>query len=377
MVPADFGDRGAAAKSTCGHVTSRWGQACGNSRVEFAQTRYATTCPHCWGGNAEALTEYIHKQVRVEMGIAGEDAAKYARSSKRATAEAATLGTRLPDLSQQQKLWPLLQPERIGVASARSSCSTRAVHSAVIAHPPGATSRRDNICLSSPCVINHRPPERRGLRRGLAPRSFVSRGAPDPRVARCAIFVSAVRRSCVARWQILCVASARSFLSLGAPPGQSNGATGVHPVARSVFKLLEDSRYCLISAGLARACGSPRFSRVRRLGHDLRQQPVAVALDHGQRRGPGSPAWPPPGLLGQRVLPAAATARSALQPPRVVCTAHPGRSCRRGVVSPGGSPRSAVVLARSAPAPASVSSRVLARGKLDRLLGRGNATEGG
>jgi 5-methyltetrahydrofolate--homocysteine methyltransferase len=66
---------------------------------------------------AEAMAELIHKQVRVEWGIAGEDARE-----KQELFKQKYRGSRYsfgypacPRLEDQVKLWPLLQPERIGV----------------------------------------------------------------------------------------------------------------------------------------------------------------------------------------------------------------------------------------------------------------------
>ncbi|UCF33287.1 MAG: methionine synthase, partial [Phycisphaerales bacterium] len=66
---------------------------------------------------AEAMAELIHKQIRVEWGIAGEDARE-----KQEIFKQKYRGSRYsfgypacPRLEDQVKLWPLLQPERIGV----------------------------------------------------------------------------------------------------------------------------------------------------------------------------------------------------------------------------------------------------------------------
>ncbi|MGB2985419.1 MAG: methionine synthase [Phycisphaerae bacterium] len=67
---------------------------------------------------AEALAEYIHKQIRVEWGISGNDA-----RDKQDIFKQHYQGSRYsfgypacPRLEDQVKLWPLLNPERIGVA---------------------------------------------------------------------------------------------------------------------------------------------------------------------------------------------------------------------------------------------------------------------
>ena len=67
---------------------------------------------------AEALAEYMHKQVRVELGIANRDAREI-----RGLFRQGYQGSRYsfgypacPRLEDQQLLWPLLRPERIGVS---------------------------------------------------------------------------------------------------------------------------------------------------------------------------------------------------------------------------------------------------------------------
>jgi len=67
---------------------------------------------------AEALAEYIHKQIRVEWGIAGADARdrqeifkQHYQGSRYSFGYPAC-----PRLDDQLKLWPLLEPQRIGVA---------------------------------------------------------------------------------------------------------------------------------------------------------------------------------------------------------------------------------------------------------------------
>ena len=66
---------------------------------------------------AEALAEYIHKRIRTEWGIAGKDA-----PDKKEIFRQRYQGSRYsfgypacPRLEDQVKLWPLLNPERIGV----------------------------------------------------------------------------------------------------------------------------------------------------------------------------------------------------------------------------------------------------------------------
>ncbi|MCZ6682099.1 MAG: methionine synthase, partial [Planctomycetota bacterium] len=65
---------------------------------------------------AEALAEYLHKQIRMELGISGDDAREVRRLFQQAYR-----GSRFsfgypacPNLEDQAKLWPLLRPERIG-----------------------------------------------------------------------------------------------------------------------------------------------------------------------------------------------------------------------------------------------------------------------
>jgi len=67
--------------------------------------------------SAEALAEYVHKQIRVEWGIAGHDARERQEIFKQHYQ-----GSRYsfgypacPRLEDQLKLWPLLEPGRIGV----------------------------------------------------------------------------------------------------------------------------------------------------------------------------------------------------------------------------------------------------------------------
>lgn len=66
---------------------------------------------------AEALAEYIHKQVRIEWGIAGDDAREKQEIFKqRYRGSRYSFGyPACPRLEDQLKIWPLLQPERIGV----------------------------------------------------------------------------------------------------------------------------------------------------------------------------------------------------------------------------------------------------------------------
>jgi len=90
---------------------------------------------------AEALAEYIHKQVRSELGIAGRDARDLHDLFKQGYQ-----GSRYsfgypacPRLEDQQLLWPLLQPERIGVSlSDEFQLIPEQSTSAMICHHPEA-----------------------------------------------------------------------------------------------------------------------------------------------------------------------------------------------------------------------------------------------
>jgi len=89
------------------------------AREWFAADRYQDYL-HLHGlgvESAEALAEYIHKQIRVEWGIAGSDARErqdifkqHYQGSRYSFGYPAC-----PRLEDQLKLWPLLEPARIGV----------------------------------------------------------------------------------------------------------------------------------------------------------------------------------------------------------------------------------------------------------------------
>ncbi|GAG19614.1 unnamed protein product, partial [marine sediment metagenome] len=94
-------------------------EASGVARQWFADNRYQDYLfLHGLGvESAEALTEYIHKQIRVELNIAGQDARELRKLLQRGYQ-----GCRYsfgypacPDLEDQAKLWPLLEPGRVGV----------------------------------------------------------------------------------------------------------------------------------------------------------------------------------------------------------------------------------------------------------------------
>ncbi|GMU80661.1 MAG: 5-methyltetrahydrofolate--homocysteine methyltransferase [Planctomycetota bacterium] len=90
---------------------------------------------------AEALAEYIHKQIRVELGIAGEDARELQALFKQGYR-----GSRFsfgypacPRLEDQAKLMELLEPQRIGVElSEEYQLDPEQSTSAVIVHHPAA-----------------------------------------------------------------------------------------------------------------------------------------------------------------------------------------------------------------------------------------------
>ncbi|MCP4591646.1 MAG: methionine synthase [bacterium] len=67
---------------------------------------------------AEALAEYLHRQIRSELGIAGRDAREIPRLfQQKYQGSRYSFGyPACPRLEDQVKLWPLLEPERIGVA---------------------------------------------------------------------------------------------------------------------------------------------------------------------------------------------------------------------------------------------------------------------
>ncbi len=91
--------------------------------------------------SAEALAEYMHKQIRMELGISGGDA----RDIKRLFQQGYQ-GSRYsfgypacPNLEDQEKLWPLLDPSRIGVTlSEEYQLDPEQSTSAIITHHPEA-----------------------------------------------------------------------------------------------------------------------------------------------------------------------------------------------------------------------------------------------
>jgi 5-methyltetrahydrofolate--homocysteine methyltransferase len=90
---------------------------------------------------AEALAEYWHKRIREELGIAGDDSSDLE--------ELFDLGYRgarysfgypaCPDLEQQEKIFELLEPERIGVElSEEYQLHPEQSTSAIVVHHPEA-----------------------------------------------------------------------------------------------------------------------------------------------------------------------------------------------------------------------------------------------
>lgn len=91
--------------------------------------------------SAEALAEYLHKQIRMELGISGADARDISRLFQQGYQ-----GSRFsfgypacPNLEDQEKLWPLLEPGRIGVTlSEEFQLDPEQSTSAIITHHPDA-----------------------------------------------------------------------------------------------------------------------------------------------------------------------------------------------------------------------------------------------
>jgi len=90
------------------------------AREWFAQDRYRDYLYlHGLGvETAEALAEYMHKQVRMELNIAGSDARDIPRLlQQKYQGSRYSFGyPACPRLEDQLKLWPLLKPEEIGVS---------------------------------------------------------------------------------------------------------------------------------------------------------------------------------------------------------------------------------------------------------------------
>jgi len=113
------------------------------ARQWFAENRYKDYL-HLHGlgvESAEALAEYIHKQIRVELGIADHDA-----RDKQAIFKQKYQGSRYsfgypacPRLEDQVKLWPLLKPQRIGIRlSEEFQMDPEQSTNALICHHPEA-----------------------------------------------------------------------------------------------------------------------------------------------------------------------------------------------------------------------------------------------
>ena len=108
--------------------------------------------------SAEALAEYIHKQIRMELGIAGADARDVRQLFRQGYQ-----GSRYsfgypacPALEDQAKLWPLLEPERIGITlSEEFQLDPEQSTSAIITHHPQAryfNVRRSNTPQTAAAV---------------------------------------------------------------------------------------------------------------------------------------------------------------------------------------------------------------------------------
>ncbi|HUN81042.1 MAG TPA: vitamin B12 dependent-methionine synthase activation domain-containing protein, partial [Phycisphaerae bacterium] len=91
--------------------------------------------------SAEALAEFMHKQIRMELGISGKDAREIKRLFQQGYQ-----GSRYsfgypacPNLEDQSKLWPLLEPGRIGITlSEEFQLDPEQSTSAIVAHHPEA-----------------------------------------------------------------------------------------------------------------------------------------------------------------------------------------------------------------------------------------------
>lgn len=113
------------------------------AREWFAADRYRDYL-HLHGlgvETAEALAEYIHKQIRNEWGIADADARdKQEIFKQRYQGSRYSFGyPACPRLEDQLKLWPLLRPERIGVTlSEEFQLEPEQTTTALIVHHPQA-----------------------------------------------------------------------------------------------------------------------------------------------------------------------------------------------------------------------------------------------
>ncbi len=109
------------------------------AREWFAADRYQDYL-HLHGlgvEGAEALAEFVHKQIRAEWGIGGDDAREKQEIFKqRYRGSRYSFGyPACPRLEDQLKLWPLLEPERIGVTlSEEFQLEPEQTTTALIAH---------------------------------------------------------------------------------------------------------------------------------------------------------------------------------------------------------------------------------------------------
>ncbi|MGB9623850.1 MAG: homocysteine S-methyltransferase family protein [Phycisphaerae bacterium] len=113
--PVESGEKDVVAFS----IVTVGQQASDTAREWFKQDRYSDYL-YLHGlsvETAEALAEYIHKRVRVELGIAGRDAGDIQGLFKQGyQGSRYSFGyAACPRLEDQQLLWPLLEPGRIGV----------------------------------------------------------------------------------------------------------------------------------------------------------------------------------------------------------------------------------------------------------------------
>jgi len=91
--------------------------------------------------SAEALAEYLHKQIRAELGVVQADALEIPRLlQQRYQGSRYSFGyPACPRLEDQLKLWPLLRPERIGVTiSEEFQLDPEQSTSALVCHHPEA-----------------------------------------------------------------------------------------------------------------------------------------------------------------------------------------------------------------------------------------------
>lgn len=137
--PAESGEKDVVAMS----LVTMGGRVSEVARAWFEANRYRDYL-HLHGLGvelAEALAEFVHRQVRMELGIASKDA----REMKKLFQQGYQ-GSRYsfgypacPRLEDQALMWPLLKPERIGVAlSEEFQLEPEQSTSAVICHHPEA-----------------------------------------------------------------------------------------------------------------------------------------------------------------------------------------------------------------------------------------------